>query len=316
MKQLTLIILLLISSSFSSGFWGFYGHKLINRQAVFSLPPEMIGFYKKHIHYITAHAVDPDKRRYAIKEEAPRHYIDLDDHGDSAVYILPRYWKMAVEQLTKDTLEKYGIVPWHVQTMKYRLTEAFVKNDIKKILKYSAEIGHYIGDANVPLHTTKNYNGQLTGQVGIHGLWESRLPEIYSEGYDMWIGKASYIDNTQLAIWEAVKNANAALDSVLVFDRVVKEKLSEDKWYSFEQRGMGMTKVFSKEYSDKYNKLLNGMVERQLRRSIKMTADFWYTCWIDAGQPDLMNLKVLLPMHDSVFVNNPELEKVNREHEH
>jgi len=58
--------------------WGFFGHKRINRMAVFTLPPELVGFYKYHIEYITEHAVDPDKRRYAVEGEAPRHYIDID----------------------------------------------------------------------------------------------------------------------------------------------------------------------------------------------------------------------------------------------
>ena len=43
--------------------WGFYGHKRINRMAVFTLPPEMVTFYKQHIEFVTNHAVDPDKRR-------------------------------------------------------------------------------------------------------------------------------------------------------------------------------------------------------------------------------------------------------------
>ena len=51
--------------------WGFYGHKRINRMAVFTLPPEMIGFFKKHIEFVSEHSVDPDKRRYANKVEAP-----------------------------------------------------------------------------------------------------------------------------------------------------------------------------------------------------------------------------------------------------
>ena len=36
--------------------------------------------------------------------------------------------------------------------------------------------------------------------------------------------------------------------------------------------------------------MLNNQVERQMRRSIKMTGDFWYTCWVDAGQPNLDEL--------------------------
>lgn len=46
--------------------WGFYGHRRINRMAVFTLPPAMFGFYKRHIDYITDHATDPDSRRYAV----------------------------------------------------------------------------------------------------------------------------------------------------------------------------------------------------------------------------------------------------------
>ena len=74
---------LIPNQSFS---WGFFGHKRINRLAVFTLPPEMMPFYKKHIQFLTENAVNPDRRRYAIEEEAARHYIDLDVYGDSAVY--------------------------------------------------------------------------------------------------------------------------------------------------------------------------------------------------------------------------------------
>jgi hypothetical protein len=60
--------------------WGFFGHKRINRIAVFTLPPEMFGFYKEHLEYLTDHAVDPDMRRYAVEGEAQCHYIDLDHY--------------------------------------------------------------------------------------------------------------------------------------------------------------------------------------------------------------------------------------------
>ena len=63
--------------------WGFYAHKQINRLAVFTLPSEMIGFYKHFVQDIKENAVNPDMRRYAVKNEAPRHYIDLDVYGDS-----------------------------------------------------------------------------------------------------------------------------------------------------------------------------------------------------------------------------------------
>ncbi|HYC87353.1 MAG TPA: zinc dependent phospholipase C family protein, partial [Chryseosolibacter sp.] len=204
--------------------WGFFAHERINRLAVFTLPPEMIGFYKANIHYITEASVNPDRRRFFLADEAPRHYIDLDHYGDSAFHVLPRYWNKALEEFTEDTLKAYGVVPWHIHRMYFQLRDAFAVKDPSEILRLSAEIGHYIADAHVPLHTTENYNGQLTGQEGIHALWESRLPELFAENYDFYVGRPDHISNTQLAAWKAVECAHAAVDSVLYQEK----KLSED----------------------------------------------------------------------------------------
>ena len=192
---MTACVVLVLSSA-----WGFFGHKKINNLAVFTLPPEMIGFYKKNLTYLTEAAVNPDRRRYSVVDEAARHYIDLDHYGDSALYKMPRNWADAEAMYSEDTLKAYGIVPWHVYRMYFRLREAFLMRDPERVLKMSAEIGHYIGDAHVPLHTTENYNGQLTGQDGIHGFWESRLVELYSQEYDFFVGRANYLTDHQRAI--------------------------------------------------------------------------------------------------------------------
>ncbi|GIV40334.1 MAG: hypothetical protein KatS3mg033_2134 [Thermonema sp.] len=292
--------------------WGFFAHQRINRQAVFSLPPEMIVFFKKHIVYITEKAVNPDKRRYAVEGEAPRHYIDVDVYdkyfNDSAVYKMPRFWSEAVAMFSEDTLQAYGIVPWHVERMRYRLTDAFRRKDAREILRLSADIGHYIADANVPLHTTENYNGQLTGQRGIHGLWESRLPELFFEDYDLWVGKAEYIDKPQLHIWQGVVLAHEAVDSVFTFERKATEMLPPDKKYSFIERNGITVRTYSYDFCELFHRLLAGQVERRLRASIKMVADFWFTCWVDAGQPDLRELL------DFEFTPE-ELEQMKKEEE-
>lgn len=284
---LTFAVLFNISEVAEKVFWGFYAHKKINRLAVYSLPPEMFGFYKKHIQFITTHAVDPDARRYVVEGEAPRHYIDIDVYGDSAVFKMPRRWSDAVAKYSEDTLRAYGIVPWHIQIVKHRLTEAFEEKNVKLILKLSAEIGHYIADANVPLHTTENYNGQLSGQYGIHGFWETRLPEKFSDSYDLFVGKASYIEKPLDRTWSAIVSAHLALDSVLRFEKELTTKMGDDKKFSFETRSGKTIKVYSDDFSTAYHKALEGQIERRMRASIKMIADFWYTCWIDAGQPDL-----------------------------
>ena len=213
--------------------WGFFAHKKINRMAVFTLPAGMIGFYKQHIEYISEHAVDPDRRRYANEDEAPRHYIDIDHYGKYPFDSVPQWWKKAVAKYSEDTLKAYGIVPWHIEKMVYRLTEAFKEENMDLILHYSADLGHYIADAHVPLHTTENYNGQLTNQKGIHGFWESRIPEMKSEGYDYWIGRAKYIGKPLEKAWDVVKASHAAVDSVLKFEANLNAEYSPDKKYSF-----------------------------------------------------------------------------------
>ena len=117
--------------------WGFFGHIRINKMAVFTLPPEMIGFYKRYIDYISEHAVDPDKRRYASAVEAPRHYIDIDHYGEHPFDSMPRRWNDAVDKYSEDTLQAYGIVPWHIEIIYKRLVYAFIEKDSDKILKYA-----------------------------------------------------------------------------------------------------------------------------------------------------------------------------------
>jgi hypothetical protein len=287
--------------------WGFFAHQRINHLAVFTLPPEMIGFYKKNIQFITEAAVNPDKRRYAVVDEAPRHYIDLDHYGDSALYKMPRYWKQAVEMYSEDTLKTYGIAPWHIQKMYLQLRDAFMTKDPQRILKLSAEIGHYLGDAHVPLHTTENYNGQLTGQEGIHGFWESRLPELFSQDYNFFVGKAEYISNTQLEAWKAIESGHLALDSVLKFEKTLSNQFGEKK-FSFETKGKQTIKVFSQEYSKAYHDVLDGMVERQMRVCIRRVGSFWYSAWVDAGQPDMIRLIDYKPTEEELKKNRAEVE--------
>jgi hypothetical protein len=288
-KLLPLFILILISKSSLS--WGFFGHRLINRTAVFLLPPEMLVLYKPYIGFLEEHSTDPDKRRYAIPEEGPRHYIDIDQYGDSPFDSLPRRWIDAVSRYTEDSLHKHGIVPWWIQTMLYRLTNAFKQKNQSAILRLSAEIGHYIGDAHVPLHTTRNHNGQYTGQHGIHGLWESRIPELLAgQEWDFFLGKASYITNPIDFTWKRIKESAEAADTVLRTEKLLTNAFSPDRKYSFEERNGIIIRQYSSDFCRQYETRLNDMIERRMQQAILAVASFWYTAWVNAGQPDLTKL--------------------------
>ncbi len=290
MYMYKLLFCLFLLNPLTSKAWGFWAHKRINKMAVFTLPVEMLILYKSNIGYISEHAVDPDKRRYAIEGEAPKHYIDLDHYCIYPCKTFPKYWSEAVEIYSKDTLLNYGISPWNIEWMLKKLSTAFKEQNKDAILKLSTELGHYIADSHVPLHTTKNYNGQLTNQHGIHGFWESRLPELFHPNYNYFVGKAEYIENPNEFIWQNILNAHKQLTKVFSYEKMIDSTFSTDKKFSFENRGQNLVKTYSQEYSMAYHSLLSGMVEKQMQLSIKHIGDLWYTCWINAGSPSLKNL--------------------------
>ena len=365
--------------------WGFFGHKRINRMAVFTLPPEMMVLYKKHIEYLTDHAVDPDKRRYATKHEAVRHYIDIDHWGKPPYDNIPRNWTSTLMKFTdvfivqnedtipvfgekvvnidskqievigkdflkpfnkvnhliptseyrtffsknlldqyyeedwiisvdsisrffknqgleiqcsaafaKDRFSEYGILPYHLIKMQQKLTNAFEQGNSNAILRLSADFGHYIGDAHVPLHTTENYNGQFTNQIGIHAFWESRIPELFADQYfDYFVGKATYIEKPQTYYWDIVLTSHAYLDSVLLIEKRLSHTFPQDKQYCYDDRLERTQRTQCKAYAAEYNRLMKGMVESRMRNSIQAIGNAWYTAWIDAGQPDLSKLGTL-----------------------
>ncbi len=284
------LFLLLCTSQSATYPWGFWGHQRINAMAMFTLPETLFAFYKPHITYIREHSVDPDKRRYAVAEEGARHYLDIDHYGKHPFENLPRNWFEAVEKFSEDSLQAYGILPWHVERMMYWLTDAFKAKDVKNILRTTAEIGHYIADAHVPLHCTENYNGQLTDQNGIHGFWESRIPELIGENFDYFTGKAQYIPDINEYIWNIVLQSHLLSDSVLTLESTLNQTFPTDRKYSYETRGNSTVRVYSRAYTLAYNEITNHMVERRMRDAIINLGSFILTAWIDAGKPDLTGI--------------------------
>jgi hypothetical protein len=363
--------------------WGFYGHRQINKLAVFTLPPELGQFYKAHIDFVTEHAVDPDKRRYATKHEAVRHYIDIDhwgeqpfDHlprdldavvlkygqfiavdvqGDSLSFsrsdtiyfpagkdhhlidhgqykwqpeLLPVYRRHLKNQYYNDqavvrgaALEEffleapygklnhlifidefstYGILPYHLEAYYYQLVAAFKKKDEERILRISTEIGHYLGDACVPLHTTENYNGQLTNQIGIHAFWESRIPELFAEAsFDPIIGKARYLVEPRKFFWDLVLESNQLVDDVLRIEKELSLEFPGDRQYCYTERLGRTIRTQCEEYARAYKEQMNGMVEDRWKRSVMAIGSVWYSAWLDAGSPDLRPEKWTLSEDES-----------------
>ena len=289
MKQFSrLAIGIILLLTFSS--WGFYAHYRIGRLAVFTLPKAMSVFYKANIEYLTQHAISADKRRYVDSTEAPHHFLNADHYGKDPFKRIPHNWYDAAAKYTADTLDKYGTVPWTIQYNYYRLVKAFKAHDTTAILNTSANLGHYIADAHVPLHLTQNYNGQLTNQTGIHALWESRLPELYSDHYNYYVGKARYIENPLTEAFKICRSSFKSVDTVLRFERMLNKTFPTEKKYAMVMHGQREVKDYSVAYAGAYHKMLKGMVEKRMRSAILEVGSYWYSAWVDAGQPDLTKL--------------------------
>ncbi len=288
----TLFVVLLICSIPLVYGWGAWGHKHINRAAVLSLPAEMRQFYYDHIDFLTEGSVVPDLRRALLndKAEPARHYIDIEDFNAS-VDALPRTVKEAYAKYDSAFLNKSGYLPWYIQSLMDRLTLAFTRKNKSEILFLSAELGHYMGDAHVPLHTSSNHDGQLTNQKGIHSLWESRLAETFGDNYNFYTGEAKYIDDIISEIWRIIKQSHMAADTLLSVERQLRSNFPKEEMYKKDSAGKQLLRfnqpVLSETYISKFHDVLNDMVQRQMRLSAIDLSNFWYTAWVNGGKPDL-----------------------------
>lgn len=292
-SRLTIFAVILIVPVLVS--WGVYGHEHINRAAVLALPAPLQAFFYNHIDFITQESSVPDLRKYTLNDNAekPRHFIDLENFG--AMDSMPATLAEAKKKYDEKFLQQNGILPWYIEEMMDKLTKAFKEKRKTEILFLAADLGHYIGDAHMPLHTSSNHNGQLTNQKGIHAFWESRLPEMFGDNYDYNVGNAVYITDIPQETWRMINATHLLVDTLLLADKELKEQFPADKIYMKDDAGNILKNKFNEpmhsvEYSRQYNQKLKGMVESQMRLAITATANFWYTAWVNAGKPDLSDL--------------------------
>lgn len=275
--------------------WGVFGHEHINHTAVLLLPEPVRGFFYNHIDFITQESTVPDLRKYTLedKSEGPRHYINLENYHSLSA--LPKTMESLKQEYDETFLVKNGVLPWYLKTMMDKLTRAFREKRKTEILFLAADLGHYIADAHMPLHTSSNHDGELTGQHGIHAFWEAQLPDLFGAKYNYKADSASYIANIDEEIWHIITSSHELVDTLLLKESALRKTFAPEKIYQLDSTGKPMKnkfgkKVHSLEYAKRYHTALNGMVEKQMRKAITATASFWYTAWINAGKPNLSGL--------------------------
>ncbi|MFM8685612.1 MAG: zinc dependent phospholipase C family protein, partial [Bacteroidota bacterium] len=288
-----------ISSPGIARAWGFMAHRYINESAVFILPQPLLGYMLPYKDELRDRAVVADQRRAWDPQEAARHFIDLDQWGDSVFHCMPMNWGDAIRCYHEDSLQEHGVLPWHTVTVYRRLVNAFAKGDAGAVCRHAADLGHYLADAHVPLHLCSNYNGQFTGQHGIHALLESRIPEYFIDQMLLPFQRPRWIPDVRLSIWDIIRESSAPLASVFACERRCRNTVPIPWQFSPIQQGSRLARKESKEFVQCYDQCLGGLMGQRLSASIHNVASWWWSAWIEAGQP-----KGVSRMDKRTFVHN------------
>jgi len=246
--------------------WGWETHRYINENAVDYLPPEM-DFFEEYRDYLREHSTDPDV------DDLPGyyHYIDIDYYTEFFEGTFPHDWEEAVDQYGYDVITDNGTVPWVIELWTDSLTILMDDGEWETVWQLAAELGHYVADSHEPLHLTLNYNGQLTGNHGIHSRYETHMINPH-------LSELPLLDSTS-NYWSSV------IDSVFRYIDEIYPYVSEI--IAADDLAAGQDPNYNSTY---YNLLwdeLDSLTISVIHCAIVDLASIWQTAWINAGNPTL-----------------------------
>jgi hypothetical protein len=262
----------------SADAWGFEGHKFIVSRAIDLLPEPLRPFFEANREFIVERSIDPDLWRNAgFTEEPPNHFLDMDAYGSYPFNDLPREYDEAVKKHGLDKLKQNGLLPWRVHEIAGRLARGFealhkngqyARSDIRF---FSAIIGHYIADAHVPLHAVLNYNGQLTGQTGLHNRWEDELFVRYQKQLVLKPGPLKRIQNERDFVFETLLESSQLVPALLAADK----------------EAIGVRDAYDDQYFETLFARTRPTLEKRLSDAITAVASIISSAWEQAGKPAL-----------------------------
>jgi len=274
---LVLAALLLVQHRLTA--WGFDVHRLITDRAIDRLPEEIRPFFQKHRGFIVEHSIDPDLWRVAgWREEPPRHFLDMDSYGPPPFDELPRELDRAIAQYGIDFVSRNGLLPWRTSEVFGDLRRAFDQHRrqvpgyaLENAKFFSAVLAHYVADGHVPLHAVKNYDGQLTGQHGVHSRWETELVLRYRDVWTFAAEPLHPVPEPRTFMFAVLTDAFPHAERILAADRAATE---------------GRT-AYDDQYFEVLRKETAPIVDRQLSKAVTAVASMITAAWEAGGRPDL-----------------------------
>jgi len=264
------------SSAFA---WGTAAHRFVMQAAIDLLPVEIKPFFQAHRDELVVRVVDPDTWRVIGWEEDSNHFVDfgVPEFGPYPFAALPRDLDAAIQKFGAATIKRDGMLPWREAEMAGQLRRAIERlgrNDgaaTDDVVLFAAVAAHYVQDAHVPLHATNNYDGQLSGQRGIHSRFEAELFERFKSKLILQPAHPDSIASVR----------DFAFDILLKSNRLVAELLDADK------AAVVGKEVYDDEYFNRLFERVRPMLETQISASITATAAVIVQAWVDAGRPAL-----------------------------
>jgi len=254
--------------------WSFDVHKFIMARAILLLPTEIRPFFQKYETSIVEHAVDPDLWRTAgWLEEPPRHFVDMDAYGPYPFKDLPRDYDDAVKRYGRDFVLKNGTLPWRTEEIYTKLVEAFQQKTPyarDNIRFFSSVVAHYTADAHVPFHASLNYDGQLTGQWGIHSRFEGELFDRY---------RSSLTISPHPPALLTTRSRDFIFDSLVASFSFVQPVLDADK------AAAAGRDFYDDAYFTMFFARAKPILEKRLSDSIADAASIITSAWVEAGRP-------------------------------
>jgi hypothetical protein len=275
-----LLIALIAALPSSAAAWGFEAHKLIADRMIALLPPELKPLFEKRRDFIVERTIDPDLwRNVGWEEEPPNHFLDFDFEafGPYPFAALPRDYDQAVQKFGKELIHEQGLLPWRTAEFYGRLQREFESMKRKpapgyaadNVVLYSAILAHYVSDGHVPLHAVVNYNGQLTGQDGLHSRWESELFERNRATLKIAPNPIAPVSNPREFMFTTLLASNRDAANVLDSDKAAAagRDFYDDAYFEALAKGTLPT------------------LERRLNTSIAAVAAMITGAWEQAGKP-------------------------------
>ena len=288
-------VLLALSVAISGNAWGWgsTAHKFINQYAVVHLPPSLAQLTAQQ-QFLANHASDADDRKSVDATEAPKHYIDLESYPD--YQHLPSDLTLLIAQYGWATVEEIGILPWATVWALDSLTVQLQRSDLTKAYQTAADLGHYVGDAHQPLHCTVNYNGQLTGNYGIHSRFESEMINIYQNLLSVSPDSVHYVTDPYSYTLNYMLHSLTFVDSIMQADNVAK---AVSGW-----NGSGTPpQTYYAALWQRTQRLTTTLIQQ----ATVNLASLWYTAWVNAGLVTTVaaNEPTAVPETFALFQNFP-----------